>query len=105
MCVGPFKNKEADDHGFFYPLRALPSKAMKIEERAWTSVLGLVEPIFEGFPNGSHFHICQLLKMQTAIQQEVDDLKKALQQKTQDFDEAIEFFGKAIQDLRLLIEL
>ncbi|KAH9082324.1 hypothetical protein Ae201684P_009650 [Aphanomyces euteiches] len=39
--------------------------------------------------------------MQTAIQQEVDDLKKALQQKTQDFDEAIEFFGKAIQDLRL----
>ncbi|CAK4151297.1 unnamed protein product [Aphanomyces euteiches] len=39
--------------------------------------------------------------MQTAIQQEVDDLKKALQQKTQDFDEAIEFFGKAIQDLRV----
>ncbi|CAK4722597.1 unnamed protein product, partial [Aphanomyces euteiches] len=52
----------------------------------------------------AHFHICQLLKMQTAIQQEVDDLKKALQQKTQDFDEAIEFFGKAIQDLRCVAQ-
>ncbi|CAK4611080.1 unnamed protein product [Aphanomyces euteiches] len=52
----------------------------------------------------AHFHICQLLKMQTAIQQEVNDVKKALQQKTQDFDEAIEFFGNAIQDLRCVAQ-
>ncbi|KAG9412144.1 hypothetical protein AC1031_015081 [Aphanomyces cochlioides] len=52
----------------------------------------------------AHFHICQPLKMLTAIQQELADVKKAVQQKTEDFDQVIEFFGKAIQDLRCVAE-
>ena len=48
----------------------------------------------------AHFHIYQLLNMQTALQQEVDNAMKALAQKTEKLDEAFQFFDKAFKGVR-----